>query len=454
MHAMPEHWTELSAARKQRQICSKEIRALRSSCDQECDKKPVTDCPSCYSKSLDRMRLRYTESQDREWFTQRKAFLHELEGLFQDAKDHKRTLEFIEARIESEKEAWYRWVLRKYPEFIAVSDNGANQDELRRMLDDPDRSRQELVTMMLEGVGTPADWPSSVDAFADKAAAISGDAGELKKLYTSQFFMDRASGQVLQNADKYLGEYEASESVTLEDIMDRIASDMKESRSSQPQRNYHQGRLDELRRAKKAFEHDKAQAKSRASGNQTSTASEKLGNLPPCHVCQGTVDPAAIISCSLCQVVTQMGGSEKLTVYCTEACFLKGHVILLPSARLLSPGSKKTNKANMTCLQEEHVTAEHDCEAGDKCVRLRDGDEDVEEGTWNTMSCKECLDRNRMTIFCSSRCAQENVAEHRQSSHGVKTSAEEAGESVTLTQNMVEATLAKVNPGLTMTRVE
>ncbi|XP_044721798.1 uncharacterized protein HRG_04713 [Hirsutella rhossiliensis] len=425
---MPEHWTELSAARKQRQLCSEEIRALRSSCDQACGKKPVTECHSCYGKSLDRMRLRYTESQDREWFTQRKAFLHELEGLFHDAKDDKRSLDFIESRIESEKEAWYRWVLRKYPEFIAVSDHGANQDELRGMLDDPDRSRQELVTMMLEGIGTPADWPSSVDALADKAAAIKGDAAELKKLYTAQFFMNRTSDQVLQNANKYLEEYKASESVTLEDIIDRIAADMKESRNSQPQRDYHQRRLDELRRAKTAFEHDKAQAKSRASGNQASTASEKLGNLPPCHVCQRTVDPSAVLSCCLCQVVTQMGGSDKLTVYCTEECLLKGH--------------------------EEHVAAAHDCAAGDECTQLRDEDVEMEDGTSQTVSCKECLDQRRITLFCSSRCARENVAEHRKNSHGVKTSTEESDEAVTSMQQVVEATLARENPGIAMTRVE
>lgn len=327
-HAMPEHWTELSAARKQRQLCSEEIKALRSSCDQDCGKKPLAECPSCYAKALDRMRLRYTESQDREWFTQRKAFLHELEGLFQDAKDHKQNLEFIESRIESEKEAWYRWVLRKYPEFIAVSDGGANQDELRGMLDDPDRSRQELVGMMLEGVGTPADWPSSVDVFADKAAALRDNTTELKKLYMAQFFMNQTSNEVMQNANRYLEEYKASDNMTLEDVIGRIASDMKESRSSQPQRDYHQGRLDELRRANKAFEHDKAQAKSRASGNQASITSEKLGNLPACHVCQGSVDPSAVLSCSLCQAMTQMGGADNLTVYCTEECFRKGHVRL------------------------------------------------------------------------------------------------------------------------------
>ncbi|KJZ75742.1 hypothetical protein HIM_04899 [Hirsutella minnesotensis 3608] len=429
VHIMPEHWTELSMAKKQRQLCSDDLRQLLASCRKECGKKQVTDCPKCYVLALDRMRFRYAESQDREWFTQRKAFLHELEGMFQDAKDNKRSLESIEARIDSEKEAWYRWVLRKYPEFIAVSDRGSNQDELRGMLDDPDRSREELVGMMLEGVGTPPSWPSSVDAFAEKVAAIGDDASALRELYVTEFFMNQSSGQVLENALKYLSEFRSNEAMTIEDVIDRIASDMKESRNSVPLRNNHQRRLDELRRAKTAFEHDKMQAKIRASGAQMSKAMQLLYDLPPCYVCQGTVDPANVLSCSLCQTVLQMGAADsKLTVYCTEDCFHKGHA--------------------------KHVEAEHDCKAGDACVQLRDEDVEMDDGSWTTVSCKECLDEKQMTLYCSDRCARENIAEHRRAAHGAKASAVEADGLVSPTQDVVETALKTENPGLTVSRVE
>ncbi|PHH84145.1 hypothetical protein CDD83_2408 [Cordyceps sp. RAO-2017] len=217
-HAMPEHWTELIAAKQQKQLCWEELRALQSACEKTCGKTQVAECDDCYGKALNRMRQRYTASREREWFTQRKAFLHELEELFQEAMERKRSLEFVEARIESEKEAWYRWVLRKYPEFIAVSEGEARQEELRGMLDDPDRSRQELVGMMLEGVGAPAGWPSSVAAFAERVVAARGDAAELKRLYVAEFFLGRPPrGEVMENAQKYLDEYRASASLTLED---------------------------------------------------------------------------------------------------------------------------------------------------------------------------------------------------------------------------------------------
>ncbi|KND88016.1 hypothetical protein TOPH_07283 [Tolypocladium ophioglossoides CBS 100239] len=426
VHAMPEHWTELSVAKRQKRLCSEEVEALKTSCAKDCGKKHVAECSSCYGKVLDRMRLRYMESQDREWFTQRRAFLHELEGLFQDASDRKRSLKFIEARIESEKEAWYRWVLRKYPEFIAVSDFGISQDELRGMLDDPDRSRQELVSMMLEGVGKPADWPASVDAFADKVAATKADPAELKKLYIAEFFINQPTGNVVESAQRYLDEYTSSETMLLEDIIDKIASDFQESRISQPQRDNHQRRLDELRRAKTAFEQNKLQVKGQLSGHQAFTASEELYDLPPCHVCRKTVDSNGVLSCSLCQAVTQMGGSKKLTVYCTEDCFRKGH--------------------------GDHIAAEHDCEAGDKCVQLRDEDVEMDDGTSQAVSCKECVGQKRMTLYCSGRCAGENIAEHRQGAHGVKTQAEDAQGLVAPAEQVVESTLQKENPGLKMSR--
>lgn len=324
-HAMPEHWTELNVAKRQKKLCSEAVESIKASCKKECGKDNVTDCEQCYGKLMDTLRARYSESEEREWFAQRRAFLHELDGLFQDAKERKRSLKSIEARIESEKEAWYRWVLRRYPEFIAVSDRGFNQEELRSMLDDPDRSREELVNTMLEGIGKPADWPTGVDNFAEKVGANKDNAAELKKLYIAEFFINQSTGDVFDNAKKYLDEYQNSESMTFEDIIDKIVQDFQQNRSSQPQRENHQKRLDELRRAKTAFEQNKMQAKS-LRGAQAGSAGAELYDLPPCSVCSKKVDNNDVLSCGACQALVQLGGSAKLTVYCSEQCYSKGHV--------------------------------------------------------------------------------------------------------------------------------
>lgn len=329
LHATPEHWTELIAARKQSSLCSEQINVIKKECAEKCGKKQILECPTCYGKAIERMRERYNEGKDREWFTQRTAFLHELDGLLTDAKEHRNGVKLIEARIESEKEAWYRWVLRKYPEFLAVSDDGAHLEELRGMLDDPDRSREELVAMMWQGVGKPAGWSDGVDRFAAKVAAAGGDKAELKKLYISEFFMNQDTNEVLEYAKPYLDEYSASDTMRLEEIMGKLAQDSQESKSTQPQRDSHISRLDDLRRARTAYEQNKAQLKSRQQKAQGPTAGEDLYNLPPCLVCRKPANAADVLSCSVCQAVTQMGGIKKLTVYCSEECYHKGHVRMM-----------------------------------------------------------------------------------------------------------------------------
>lgn len=325
IHSMPEHWSELNAARKQQRLCADEVESLKRSCVSDCGTKHVTECTDCYGKVLERMHRRYRDSEDNEWFSQRKAFLNELEDLFAHVKERKLSLKAVEARVDSEKEAWYRWVLRKYPEFLSVGDISASrQDELRNMLDDPDRPRDELVQMMWEGIGQPANWAAGVDKFAAAVTATNGDAAELKKLYIAEFFMNQSTGQVLEHAQKYMEEYDASSTVDVEDIVDKILQDVRESRNTEAQRDNHNRLLAELRRAKTACEQNKAQAK--GPNGQKVAISEELYNLPPCAVCAKDVDTGNVLSCTLCQVITQIGGKKQLTVYCSEDCYQKGHV--------------------------------------------------------------------------------------------------------------------------------
>ncbi len=83
-------------------------------------------------------------------------------------------------------------------------------------------------------------------------------------------------------------------------------------------------------------------------------------------------------------------------------------------------------------------------------MQLRDEDVEMDDGSSKALSCRECL-----SLFCSDRCARENIAAHRKTRHGVKTpSADEAEELVSCTQDVVATALKAENPGLSMTRVE
>ncbi|KAJ4259762.1 hypothetical protein NW762_007693 [Fusarium torreyae] len=427
--ALPEHWTELSAARIHRQQCADEVGAIKRTCLEECGKRNVVDCEKCFPKVLDRMRARYCDAEGREWFSQRRAFLNELDVLFTDVKDHKKIdLKSIEDSIESEKEAWYRWVLRMYPRFLSTGDSGADPDELRAILDDPVKRREELIERIWEGVGKPKNWDADVDSLTEKIAVAKNNAADLKQLYITFFFKDSNTGEVVENAQKYLDAYEASDTMPIEEVIDRIVQDHKASQTTEPQRDSHRSRLDELRRAKMAFEQNRLQNKSRAQANQTPAVTEDLYNLPSCTVCAKTVEPKNVLSCSLCQALTQMGGVKKLTVYCSDDCLHKGH--------------------------EEHVEKEHDCEAGDRCIQYDEEDTEMDDGTSNTVVCKDCIDQKQASLYCSARCAAANLARHRQEKHGAKTAADEIKKLALPLWELVEKTLKEGNPGLKFSLAE
>lgn len=438
---LPEHWSELNAARSQRSLCAADVEKLKSSCVQDCGKKHVAECNDCYGKVLERMRKRYLESQEREWFSQRRAFLQELDDLFTDAKDHKGSLQAIEAHINSEKEAWYRWVIRRHPDFLEVAEHNAPLEEMKEMLGDPDRSREELVAMMWQGVGKPENWSEKLDTFVKKWSELKDKPDELKQLYITEFFKRGSDGAVLDNAQSYLDEYLASDSLTLEQIVGRIVDDNYRSKSSQGQRDAHTSRLDELRRAKTAFEQKRKESK--ALLRQTQAKSE-LYDLPPCTVCRRTVSIDDVFSCSLCQTIVQMGGGGKLTVYCSEDCYHKGQV----SGTKLAPSMASV----LNILQEDHIVKQHDCSAGEQCVQLTDEDAEMTDDTTQAVLCKQCIGDRRATVYCSQRCASERLAAHMREAHGAGSAADVKSAAVAISE-VVGPTLEKENPTLKIEQV-
>lgn len=437
-HALPEHWTELSAARIHGQQLAEQLDEMRTTCYKECGKTDITKCEKCYPKALDKIRARYCDAQDREWFSQRTAFLIETDMLLTDVSKGKIGLGLIESSIASEKEAWYRWVLRTYPGFLAAGGNNVDQEELRDMLNDPDVSREDLFESIWKGVGRPEEWSDDVETLANAVVTAKDNPSELKKLYISLFFKDRRTGQVLEYAQKYLDAYEASDAMTIEEVMDMIAHDQAASMNTQPQRDGHKARLDELRRAKMAFEANRAQNKSRAQAAQTPAIADDLYDLPPCLVCEKAVDTKSVIACPICQAVSQMGGQKKFTVYCSDECYNKGNVCV---------AADDIHGVYTKHVQDDHVDKEHDCEAGDNCAQYHEEGTDNDENL-ESVVCKDCIGEKTCTVYCSQQCAVENLPRHRQDKHGVKTATEEAGTLVLSLKEFVENTLREVNPGL------
>ncbi|KAF4124551.1 hypothetical protein GMORB2_5217 [Geosmithia morbida] len=418
--ALPEHWTELNASRKNREACAADIRALKAKYLRDAAAAAKQDAesqssagggvdggssPAYFGEVLDRMLGRYRDSQDREWFSERRAVVFSLETMFAEAKERKMGLDEIEASLECEKEAWYRWVLRRHPEFLAVAGSGVGRDEVRSILDDPDRSREELVAVVGQAVGMSTGWLERVDTFAAKVAEASGDPIAVRELYAREFFhREEEDGAVvvIDNAQPYLDMFESGSvggvDITIEAVVDRIIAANREDRSSQAQRDAHQKRLDELRRARTAFEQNRV--RSRGPQQKEDVVDHAYRSLPNCDVCDKPVDPERVVACPLCQMVLHIGGSRKLTVYCSDGCLGKGF--------------------------DTHMAQTHDCIGSSDCAQMvvdedvvmRDDGDDQQDDSADPVACNECLDQKRMAVFCSRRCAERNFTSHRHSQHG------------------------------------
>lgn len=85
--------------------------------------------------------------------------------------------------------------------------------------------------------------------------------------------------------------------------------------------------------------------------------------------------------------------------------------------------------------------------------RSNEKEEDVvmdDEAALDVLVCKQCVNSGRLTLFCSERCASENITRHRQNEHQTKTEAGEASGWVTSLSTVIESVLHRENPGLRM----
>jgi hypothetical protein len=103
--------------------------------------------------------------------------------------------------------------------------------------------------------------------------------------------------------------------------------------------------------------------------------------------------------------------------------------------------------------QDDHVDKEHDCEARDNCVQCFDEEEVEDDGT-QTVICDACIDDRESAIYCSVRCAKQNLPHHNEIKHKVKTGPEEIDSLVSPLWKLAQKTLKEGNPGLSFSLVD
>lgn len=79
--------------------------------------------------------------------------------------------------------------------------------------------------------------------------------------------------------------------------------------------------------------------------------------------------------------------------------------------------------------------------------------EDADSQVLSPVACSQCLTEKELVIFCSSGCADINMADHRHTRHGVKTDPDDSSGTYAPVEEVVKV-LDEVSSGLKITWCE
>ncbi|KAI0886093.1 uncharacterized protein GGS22DRAFT_123962 [Annulohypoxylon maeteangense] len=389
--SMLEPWDEVIALQKERQLCVDDVQAVKASCIKDHSKKHPLECPDCWTRLLNRIRDRYLNSASKEWFSGRRPFLLELDTMFSKAHDSEVDLKTIERRILDEKKDWYRDKVKNLGLQHATkspSEERALQQRIGDRSVPVDQLASELRGAFSDGA---IQNQQAFNGFIDRLRLANSPQAR-NEAYIDIFFQPSHDTSGATKSQKYIEMVRNGTSIA--DTISAMIRDRHLAKGEQDQKQALYKKLEELKRAKAAHELDKARRdKARQDRARAAAPPNDQHSLPPCSVCSKTPDTQDFTICPLCQI---LGDYYDLpiepTLFCSQEC--------------------KDERYDL------HVGARHECTSGQNCVRLHDEDVEMDEGGTSLVFCRECVETLGIpSIFCSSRCFNENFRYHRNTVH-------------------------------------
>ncbi|GAB1312184.1 hypothetical protein MFIFM68171_02394 [Madurella fahalii] len=372
----------------------------------------LVSCPECYASLLEAVRSYYLASTSPEWFTPRRAFLAALDDMFAQAKEYQLAPSAIDARVREERGRWYAEQVR---------------GRLMRLLAVVDFAGREAVAARLEELASPSPPPSGDPArLATEIAGVLEEAGLLEPASERGGEAGRGIAEMVLNASDEAAraavltdllfappppppppppEGEADQQtyldmlvdqgLTVEQVVDRIVEKRQQVAGTKGQIAALSQRLDELRRARAAYELQKRRRESLAQQR----VPDEVYELPACVVCGAEPMTRDFFNCTVCAILAGRGVREQQTVFCSRKCEEKGHA--------------------------SHAET-HTCSSASRCIQLRqkpqtEGDTHMQEpspGPGGLVFCTECLTSLRQpTMWCSLACAGDDFQRHREEVH-------------------------------------
>ncbi|KAK7740693.1 hypothetical protein SLS53_005161 [Cytospora paraplurivora] len=380
-----EPWDYLAAYQALRTQAADEVATTQASCAQNHPQhKHVIQCRECYPQIIKRIRSTYLDPKGGQWFSGREAFLADLDALFAAALHYEARLGDVDARIENEKRDWYFEQVKASPSIPKALEELLDRKDLVAKLGSKEVAFEGVIQELRAALSGGAD-PKIAQETLGRLIAVQTPEERLQA-YKDIFFQGRPGEQISEKTQIYVDKLQAG--ATLKDVIVKVSSDVAASIAAPDQKERHQKRIEELRRAKAAYEKEKSKK-----ATQKPQPPEKTYDAPPCNVCRKDVDLGDFIGCPYCTVLLEAGVRAKTTVWCSQIC------------------SQHDQGFDL------HVEECHGCAGGERCVQLVEDDIDMDLDNADDYLCRECMELKIESVYCSIRCAELNFQRHRENVH-------------------------------------
>ena len=289
MGPTPEIWETFSFSAQRDETLRNEMRHIVETCRDSCKKTHVSLCRQCFGRVLDALGKRYaTDCDEKDWLFRCGEFRAEMDMMLKCVASGKTDIKSVMQRIIAEKKAWYHKLTTSRIDGASNSKVEASVESDLRCL--KCKSNEEILV-------TARDLAETSDPFQVINSAFFGSC---KPTTTVKYV------QMLRDGKK------------MDEVVEQIFADAKlqpNGPSKSDEKVLHD-QLQELLRAKHANDLNSKRRKEAADQKAKATSIK----VPPCNNCNGEVDPASHIHCSVCFIFFQAGAVPKEVVYCSIDC--------------------------------------------------------------------------------------------------------------------------------------
>ncbi|KAI1392227.1 uncharacterized protein F4822DRAFT_120198 [Hypoxylon trugodes] len=389
---MLEPWDEVIALKKEHKLCADDVQSIQTSCIKEHGKKHPIECADCWTRLLNRIRDRYLNSASKEWFSGRRPFLLELDTLFSKAHNLEVDLKTIEQRIVDEKKEWYRDKVKNMGLQHATK-SPSEERALQQRIGDRSIPVDQLASELREAFSDGfIQNQMAFDGFVERLRLAEKSTQARNEAYINIFFQPEHDPSGVKKSQKYIELIRKGTPIV--EVISAMIRDRHSAKGDQDQKQALHKKLEELKRAKAAHELDKARRdKARQDRARAAVPSNSQHDLSPCSACSNPPNAQDFFICPLCQLLSDHYGFQiEPVIFCSQEC-------------------------EDECY-ELHMSATHECASDQGCVRLHDEDVEMDEGVAVLVFCRECVETLGVpSVFCSSRCFNENFQRHRDNIH-------------------------------------